>query len=95
MQKYRNDIILLSSYRLQSNNTNKRAKKASYTSFNNDSHRGFDVERPQLTSDDLKTNQTNTKSNKKIKSALKAGFIQENIEINDQYLDEILDNKDK
>ena len=37
---------------------------------------------------------TNAKSNKKNRNILKAGSIQENIEINDQYLDETLDNND-
>ena len=43
-----------------------------------------------MTSNDLKTN--DTKPNKKNKYVLKAGSIQENIEINEHYLDEILDN---
>ena len=43
-----------------------------------------------MTSNDLKS--TQTKSNKKNKNILKAGSVQQNIEINDQYLDEILDN---
>ena len=49
LQRYRIDIIMLSPYRIQSNNTNKRAKKASNTNFNNDSHREFDLKRPQTT----------------------------------------------
>ena len=43
-----------------------------------------------MTSNDLKTNQT--KPNKKNQNFLKAGSVQENIEINEHYLDEILDN---
>ena len=39
---------------------------------------------------DLKTSQT--KSNKKNKNVLKAGSVQQNNEINEHYLDEILDN---
>ena len=42
-----------------------------------------------MTSNDLKTN---TKSNKKNKHVLKAGSVQENIEVNEHYLDEVLDN---
>ena len=47
-----------------------------------------------MTSNDLKTSQTNTKSNNSNKSVLKGESMQENSEINDQYLDEILDNDD-
>ena len=43
-----------------------------------------------MTSNDLKT--TQTKSNKKNKIILKAGSVQENIEINEHYLDESLQN---
>ena len=81
-----------SPYRINPNHTNKRAKKALNTNFNNHSHREHDVKRPQMTSNYLKT--TQTKSNEKNKNALKAGSMQENVEINDQYLDEILDNND-
>ena len=45
-----------------------------------------------MTSNDIKTFQT--KSNKKNKYIPKAGSVQENIEINEHYLDEILDNND-
>ena len=45
-----------------------------------------------MTSNGPKTTQTKSKSNKK--RNLKAGSTHENIEINDQYLDEILDNND-
>ena len=94
LQRYRNDLDILSLYRIQSNNTNKREKKASKTNFNNDSHRELDVKRPRMTSIELKTTQTKTKTNKKNKNFLKAGSTHENIEINAQYLDEILDNND-
>ena len=43
-----------------------------------------------MTSNDLKT--TQTKSNKKNTNVLKAGSVQENIEINEHYLDKILEN---
>ena len=85
---------MLPPYRIPSNNINKRTKKASYTTFNNNSHREPDVKRRQMTSNDLKTTQTITKSNRKNKIISKAGSIHENIEINDQRLDEILDNID-
>ena len=38
LQRYRNDINMLSPYRMQSNNTYKRTKKASNTNFNNNQH---------------------------------------------------------
>ena len=82
LQRYRNDINMLSPYRIQPNNTNKRTKKTLKTNFDNNSHHEPDVKRPQKT------------SNKKNKNILKAGSVQENIEINEHYLDEILDNND-
>ena len=81
---------MLSLYRIQPNITNKRSKKASNTSFGSNSNHNPDLNRPQMTSKDLKTTQTNTKSIKKNKNIPKAGYIQQNIEINEQYLDELL-----
>ena len=46
-----------------------------------------------MTSDDLKTTQTNTKSKKRNKIVLRAGSSWENDRINDEYLDEFLNNK--
>ena len=92
LQRYRNDINMLSPYRIQSNIANKRIKKAKDTDFENTSHREVDVKRPQMTSNDLKSIQT--KSNKKSKNVPKARYVQENIEIDEHYLDEILDNGD-
>ena len=90
IQRYRNDINMLSPYRIQSNNINKRTKKAKNTNSDNDSQPNHDDKRPQMTSKDFKTSQT--KSNKKNKNVLRAGSVQQNIEINEHYLDEILDN---
>ena len=70
LQRKRNDIYMLSPYRIQSNNNNKRKKKTSNTTFNNKIHREFDIKRPQTTSNDPKTTQTNTKSYKKNKNIL-------------------------
>ena len=56
---------MLSSYRIQPNNTIKRTKKTSTTNFNNESHSEPDVKGPQMTLKDLKATQTNTKPNKK------------------------------
>ena len=89
--------------RIQSNITNKRTKKASSTKFDNNSHPDVDVKRPCLTSFDLKTThtkdfspETSTKdnvkhiSNRRTKNVLRAESMHENVEINDEYLDEIL-----
>ena len=92
LKRFRNDINMFSPYRIQPNNTNKRAKKASNTNFDNNSHPDFEVKRPRLTSNDPKTNQTNTKSKKKNKNVLTAGSIHESIEIIDDDLDKILHN---
>ena len=90
LQRCRNDINVLSPYRINPNNTNKRTKKVKITIFDNGSLPNHDDKRPQMTSKDLKT--TQTKSNEKNKKVLKAGSVQENIEINEHYLDEILQN---
>ena len=56
LQRFRNDINhhTLSPYRIHPNNTNKRTKKAKNTNFDNKSHRDYDLEKPQKTSNDLK-----------------------------------------
>ena len=88
LQRYRSDKKMLSPYRTNPKNTNKRTKKASITNFDNDSHTNYDVKIPQLTSNDLKSTSKLPVRNKKNK--LKGGA---NIEINEHYLDEILHNK--
>ena len=50
LQRYRNDINLLSPFKINPNNTTKRTNKASNTSFDNNSHHEHDVKRPQMTS---------------------------------------------
>ena len=45
---------MLSPYRIQPNNTEKRTKKTSNTNFDKSSHRDPDVKRPPWTSKDLK-----------------------------------------
>ena len=52
---------MLSLYRIQSNNTNKRSRKVSNSNFNINSHREHDLKRPQLISNDLVKIDTNTK----------------------------------
>ena len=83
IKRYRNDINMLSPYRINPNNTKKRSKK-SKTDNNGD------LKRPQMTSNDSETNSKEPVKNKKNK--LKGGGIQENIEINEHYLDKILKN---
>ena len=83
---------MISPYRIKPNNTNKRTKKASNTISDNSSHREPDLRRPQMTSNDFKTTQTETKSNNENKNFVKAESVHENIEINEHYLDEILQN---
>ena len=85
IQRYRNFINMLSPYRINTNNTKKRSKKALNTDFDNNSHHEADV---KMTSNDLKS--TQTKSNKKNKNDIKGGSVQENVEINEHYLDKIL-----
>ena len=84
LQRTRNDLNMLSPYRINPNNTNKRTKKTSNTNFDINSHPDSDFKRPRLSSNDFKAN---TKSNKKNKHVLEAGSVQENIEINEHYLD--------
>ena len=84
IQRYKNDINMLSPYRINSNNVKKRTKKAKIDD-------NGDLKRPQLTSNDLKTTSNDKKT--KSKNVLKAGSVQEeNIEINEHYLDKILKN---
>ena len=96
-QRYRKDIIMLSPYRIIPNNTKKRSKKSLNTEFDKNSHHESDVKRPQMTSNDLKRPQStlveNTKKTK-TKTKLKGGSLQENVEINEHYLDKILKNND-
>ena len=74
LQRYRNDINMLSPYRNSSNNTKKRSKKAKIDD-------NSDLKRPQMTSND---------SIKNKKTKLKGGSVQEDVEINEHYLDKIL-----
>ena len=80
IQRYRNDINMQSPYRI---NTKKRTKKPKIDDIG-------DLKRPQMTSNDVKMTSNETVKNKKNK--LKGGLIQENIEINEHYLDKILKN---
>ena len=66
LQRYRNDINMLSPYRINTININKLTKKASNTKFNNNSHCEPDVKIPRMTSSDLKSTQTKSKRKTKI-----------------------------
>ena len=97
LQRYRNDINMLSPYRIQPNNTNKQQKETSNTNSNKDLQRDPDLKRPQMTSNDLKrpqstSNENVTSSKNKKKNIGKAGCVHNNVEINEHYLDEILQN---
>ena len=84
IKRYRNNINMLSPYRINPNNTKKRSKKAKIDD-------NSDLKRPQLTSNDLKITSNDKKT--RSKNVLKAGSVQEeNIEINEHYLDKILKN---
>ena len=96
LQRYINDINMLSPYRINTNNTNKRTKKTSNTNFDNNSHTDHDVKRPQLTSKDLKRPKSISESCHEVeplksKNNLTGGA---NIESNNHYLDKVLDNTD-
>ena len=97
VQRYRNDINMLSPYKNNPSNTNKRTKKVKNSDFDNNPHHEADAKRPQRTSNDLKRPQSTSNGNSKktkTESNLKGGSIQENIEINEHYLDKILKNND-
>ena len=98
LQRYRNDINMLSPYRINPNNTKKRSKMAKNTDFDNNPHHETDVKRLQMTSNDLKIPQSTSNENSKktkTKNNLKGGSIQDDIEINEHYLDQILKNNDR
>ena len=64
LQRYRNDVNMVSPYRVHPNNTNQRTKEASNTNFDNNSHHEPDVKRPQMTSNQPQTsNQLEKKTN--------------------------------
>ena len=84
IQRYRNDINMISPYRINSNNVKKQQKKTKIDI-------NGDLKRPQLTSNDLKTSSNDKKT--RSKNVLKAGSVrEENIVINEHYLDKIIKN---
>ena len=90
-KRYRIDKKMPSTYRIQPN-TNKRKQKFSNDNFNNKHEPKRNSNEPKRAQNDLAKPDTNTKSNKRNKSILKAGSVHETIEINDKYLDDILHN---
>ena len=84
IKRYRNDINMLSPYRINPNNVRKQQKKTK-------SDNNGDLKRPQLTSNDLKITSNDKKT--RSKNVIKAGSVQEEtIEINEHYFDKILKN---
>ena len=96
LQRYRNDMKMLSPYRINQNINHKRTKKNKNTDFDNDSHHETDVKRPEMTSNDLKrpqsTSNEKSKKTKTKKNNLKGGSVQEDIEIDEHYLDKVFKN---
>ena len=78
LKRHRNDINMLSPYRIQPNNTNKQTKMVSNTNFNNNQRLKHDLKRPQMTSNDLAKPELNTTSTKRNKNILKTGSVEEN-----------------
>ena len=84
IQRQRNDIYMLSPYRINPNNVKKQPKKTKIDD-------NGDLKRLQMTSNDLKTFSNDNKKTK-TKNNLKGGSVQENIEIDEHYLDKVLKN---
>ena len=85
IQRQRNDINMLSPYRINPNNVKKRPKKGKIDD-------NGDLKRPQMTSNGLNTTSNENIKKTKTKNNLEDGFIQDNIEINEHYLYKILKN---
>ena len=87
IQRHRNDINLLSPYKINPNNVKKRSKKAKIDD-------NGDLKRLQMTLNDLKTTLNDNNKETKTKNNLKGEFVQDNNEINEHYLEKILGNND-
>ena len=59
LQRCRNDINMLSPYRINPNNTNKRIKSGSNINFNNNPLTKHDLKRAEMTSNDIKPTSNN------------------------------------
>ena len=71
LQRYRNDVNMISPYRINPNNTNKRIKKVKNTNFDENTSPNQDNKRPQMTSNDLRLTSNEVVRNKRNK--LKGG----------------------
>ena len=80
LQRYRNDINMLSPYRINPNNIKKRPKRVKIDDIG-------DLKRTRMTSNDVKTTSNESVKNKKNK--MKGGSC---VEIDEHYLDKILKN---
>ena len=67
LQRNRNDIDMILPHTIQPKNTKKRTKKASNTNFDNNSQGEHDLNRPRLTSNDLKETSNEPVKNKRNK----------------------------
>ena len=85
VQRHRNELNMISPYKINPNNVKKRPKKAKIDD-------NGDLKRPQMNSNDLKTTSNDNNKKTKTKNNLKGGFVQDNIEINEHLLDKILKN---
>ena len=54
LQRYRNDVNMISPYRINPNNTNKRTRKVKNTHFDENTSPDNDHKRPKMTSIDFK-----------------------------------------
>ena len=82
IQRQRNEINMNSPYIINPNNVKKRQKKVKIDENVNHKRGSVDLDRPQMTSNDKKT---------KSKNVSEAGSLkEENIEINEHYLDKII-----
>ena len=92
LKRYRNDINMVSPYRVQPKITNKRTKKTSSTNFDNNSNHDLDVKRHRLTSNDIKL--TSKESSPEVKPVKSKNKVKNgaNIEINEKYLDATVHN---
>ena len=91
VKRYKIDIDMPSPYKLQSN-TNKRKPKISNDISNTAHEPKVNPNEPKRAQKHLTKLETSTKSNKRNKNILKSGSVQENIEFDDEYLEEILHN---
>ena len=92
LQRYRNDVNMLSPYRIQPNTNNERTKKVKNTNFDENTSPSHNNKRIQMTSNDSKRPQSTSKT--KNKNVLKGGFVHDDIEINEHYLDKIRHNNE-